>query len=164
MYCFNFVKFNLTEKYLAWLIFLCTGQRVWNCGLNWIRLNKEFGSIEEGYLFHRHGPDSFRFTTHFEEEAVACEKANVPLENRNPPDRNISPAFPKPCLYRKLDGGGIYKTLRRHSGEIESIGGICIPVLGNPEVSICLFQKTGTQEDTTVTARYQTRGGGQCKI
>lgn len=111
------------------------------------------------YLFHRRDPDSFRFTTHFEKKAVACEKANFSLENRNLPDRNISPAFPRPSLYRKLDEGGIYKTSRRHSGERGSIGGICIPVLGNPEVSICLFQKTGTQVDIMVTGRYQTPGG-----
>lgn len=91
---------------------------------------------------------------------MACEKANFSLENRNLPDRNVSSAFPKPCLYRKLDESRIYKTSRRHSGEIESIGGICIPVLGNPEVSICLFQKTETQEYTMVTGRYQTRVGG----
>lgn len=163
MYCFNFVKFNLTEKYLAWLIFLCTGQRVRNRGLNCIWLKKEFENIEERYLFHRRGADSFRFTTHFEEKAVACEKANFSLENRNLPDRNISSVFPKLSLYRKLDEGGIYKTSRRHSGERGSIGGICIPVLGNPEVSICLFQKTGTQVDIMVTGRYQTPGG-QCKI
>lgn len=94
---------------------------------------------------------------------MACEKANFSLENRNLPDRNISSAFPKPCLYRKLDEGGIYKTSRRHSGEIESIGVICIPVLGNPEVSIYLFQKTGTQEYTMVTGRYQPPWGGSAK-
>lgn len=91
---------------------------------------------------------------------MACVKANFSLKNRNLPDRNVSSAFPKPCLYRKLDEGRIYKTSRRHGGEIESIGGICIPVLGNPEVSICLFQKSGTQEYTIVTGRYQPPPGG----
>lgn len=34
--------------------------------------------------------------------------------------------------------------------EVESIGGICIPVLGNLEVRICLFQKAGIQVDPMV--------------
>lgn len=44
----------------------------------------------------------------------------------------------------------IYKTSRRHSGEIESIGSICIPVLDNPEVSIWLFQQNEIQVDYMV--------------
>ena len=82
---------------------------------------------------------------------MVCEKANFSPGDRNLPDSKTSlQPFPGTAYIESLMEDGIYKTSRRHSGEIESIGGICIPVLDNPEVSIWLFQKDETYGDEQI--------------
>ena len=104
--------------------------------------------------------DNFRFTIHFEEKAVVCEKANISLRDKNLPDSKTSlQPFPSTAYTESLMEDRIYKTSRRHSWEIESIGGICIPVLDHPEVSIWLFQKVKIQVDHMLMGRYQTSEG-----
>lgn len=60
----------------------------WTC----IWLKKVFECIEEGrdlYIYYC-GLDIFRFTIHFEEEAVVCEKANISLGDKNLSDSETS--------------------------------------------------------------------------
>lgn len=49
--------------------------------------------------------------------------------------------------------------------EIGSIGGILIPISGNPEISLFLFQKAGIEGGHIVTCNYQAPGDapGECK-
>ena len=68
------------------------------------------------------------------------QKANLFVVENNLPDRQTSLLpFLNPICKASLMK--IFKTSRRNSGEIQSIGGNLIPTSGNPEISVFSFQK-----------------------
>ena len=108
-------------------------------------------------FLHQSGPRTHLLVDYkfLRKDAVVCEKANMSAVERNLPDRQTSlQPFLSPICKENLMEKEFCKTSRRNSGEIESIGGILIPISGNPEISVFLFQKTGFQETHVVTCNY----------